>query len=171
MTTSDILSWLGCAVVTHPLWVHGVSGSIPGSDKGFYVWFLVLLLLGFYFLFKNTFFVTHFCNSFYNVNVFSILIILQDLWPGRMLITYIVHALIKINNLTTLLNKRKGKFLYTADSTSIFFQWTKLLWNCLIDIIAQISFDVFLSVKFDTVHPGSQNSKLISIEDFQDGIE
>jgi len=48
-TTIDILSWLGGAVVTHPLWVQEVPGSIPGSGKGFYVWFFVSLLLCFYF--------------------------------------------------------------------------------------------------------------------------
>jgi len=37
LTTIDILSWLGGAVVTHPLWVQDVPGSIPGSGKGFYV--------------------------------------------------------------------------------------------------------------------------------------
>jgi len=45
LTTIDILSWLGGAVVTHPLWVQEVPGSIPGSGKGFYVRFFVLLLL------------------------------------------------------------------------------------------------------------------------------
>jgi len=35
LTTVDILSWLGGAVVTHPLWLHEVPGSIPGSGKGF----------------------------------------------------------------------------------------------------------------------------------------
>jgi len=49
LTTIDTLSWLGGAVVTHPLWVQDVSGSIPGSGKGFYVCFFVLLLLCFYF--------------------------------------------------------------------------------------------------------------------------
>jgi len=81
LTTINTFSWLGGAVVTHPLWVQEVPGSIPGSSKGFYVWFLVLLLLCFYFLSKNTLFVTKFCNSFYNVNLLSILNILQDLWP------------------------------------------------------------------------------------------
>ena len=37
LTTIDILSGLGSAMVTHPLWVQEVPGSIPGSDKGFYV--------------------------------------------------------------------------------------------------------------------------------------
>jgi len=81
LTTIDILSWLVGAVVTYPLWVQEVPGSIPGSDKGFYVWFFVLLLLCFFFLSKNTLFVTKFCNSFCNVYLFSILNILQDLWP------------------------------------------------------------------------------------------
>jgi len=68
-------------VVTHPLWVQEVPGSIPGSSKGFYVSFFALLWLSFYFFFKNTLFVTNVCNSFYryNVNLFSILNILQDL--------------------------------------------------------------------------------------------
>ena len=35
------------AVVTHLLRVQEVPGSIPGSGKGFYVWFFVLLLLCF----------------------------------------------------------------------------------------------------------------------------
>jgi len=39
LNTIDTLSWLGGAVVTHPLWVQEVPGSIPGSGKGFYVWF------------------------------------------------------------------------------------------------------------------------------------
>jgi len=49
LTTIDILSWLGCAVVTHPLWVQEVPGSIPVSGTGFYVSFFALLLLCFYF--------------------------------------------------------------------------------------------------------------------------
>jgi len=31
----DTLTWLGGAVVTHPLWVQEVPVSIPGSGKGF----------------------------------------------------------------------------------------------------------------------------------------
>ena len=45
----DTHSWLGNAVVTHPLWVKEVLGSIPGSGKGLNVWYFVLLLLCFYF--------------------------------------------------------------------------------------------------------------------------
>ena len=33
--TIDTLSWLGGAVVTHPLWLQELPGSIPGSGKGF----------------------------------------------------------------------------------------------------------------------------------------
>jgi len=80
LTTIDIRSWLGAAVVTHPLWVQEVLGSIPGSDKGFNVWFFVLLLLCFYFFVQNTLFIAKYCNSFYNVNLFSILNVLRDLW-------------------------------------------------------------------------------------------
>jgi len=67
---------MSAAVVTHPLWVQDVPGSIPGSGKGFYVWIFVLLLLCFY-----TLFIRKVCNSFYNINLFSILNILQYLWP------------------------------------------------------------------------------------------
>jgi len=66
-------------VVMHPLWVQGFPGSIPGSGKGFYVSCFALLLLCFYFFVKNTLFVAKVCNFFYNVNLFSILNILQDL--------------------------------------------------------------------------------------------
>jgi len=67
-------------VVTYPLWVQEVLGSTPGSGKGFYVWFCVLLLC-FYFLSKNTLFIAKYCNSFHIVYLFSILNVLQDLWP------------------------------------------------------------------------------------------
>jgi len=53
LTTIDTLSWLGGAVVTHPLWVQEDPGSIPSSSKGFYVWFFVSLLLCFYFFVKT----------------------------------------------------------------------------------------------------------------------
>jgi len=49
LNTIHTLSWLGGAVVTHPLWVLEVLGSIPVSSKCLYVWFFVLLLLCFYF--------------------------------------------------------------------------------------------------------------------------
>ena len=80
LLTIGTLSWLSGAVVTHPLWVQDVAGSIPGLGKGFYVWFSVLLLLCIYFLSINTLFVTKFCKPFCYVNLFSILNILQDLW-------------------------------------------------------------------------------------------
>ena len=37
-SSTTIDSGLGGAVVTHPLWVQEVPGSIPGFDKGFDVW-------------------------------------------------------------------------------------------------------------------------------------
>jgi len=43
LLTIDTLSWLGGAVVTHPLCMQQVPFSIPGSGKGFYVWFFGLL--------------------------------------------------------------------------------------------------------------------------------
>jgi len=49
LTTIDIVSWLSGAVVTHPLGVQEVPGSIPVSGKRFYVSFFALLLLCFYF--------------------------------------------------------------------------------------------------------------------------
>ena len=53
LTTIDTLSWLGGAVVTHPLWVQEVPGSIPSSGKGFYVWIFVLLLCFYLFVQKH----------------------------------------------------------------------------------------------------------------------
>jgi len=46
-TTIDTVSWLGGAVVTHPLWVQDVPGSIPGSGKGFYVSFFCFVVVVF----------------------------------------------------------------------------------------------------------------------------
>jgi len=53
LSTIATVSWLGGAVVTHPLWVQDVPGSIPGSGKCFYVSLFALLLLGFYFFVKK----------------------------------------------------------------------------------------------------------------------
>ena len=60
LTTIDTVSWLGGTVVTHPLLVQEVPGSIPGSGKGFYVSFFALLLLCFYFFVKKT---THYLSQ------------------------------------------------------------------------------------------------------------
>jgi len=79
LTTIITLSWLVGAVLTHPLWVQEVPGSIPG--KGFYVWIFVFLLLSFYLFAPKHIICQTFCNSFCNVNLFSILNLLQDLWP------------------------------------------------------------------------------------------
>ena len=74
LTTLYNLSWLGGAVVTHPLWVQEVPCSIPSSGKDFYVWFFCIVVVVFLlFCQKITLFVTQVCNSFYNFNLFSIL--------------------------------------------------------------------------------------------------
>ena len=79
LTTIDTLSWLGLAVVTHLLWVQEVPGAMPGSSKGFlFVFLLCCSCCVFTFLSKNTLFVTNVCNSFYTVNLFTIINILQD---------------------------------------------------------------------------------------------
>ena len=81
LTTIDILSLLGGAVVMHPLWRQEVPCWIPGSGKGFYVWLFLFCCCCFYFLSKNTLFDTKGCNSFCKVNLFSILNVLQHWWP------------------------------------------------------------------------------------------
>jgi len=48
LATIVTLSWLGGTEVKHPLLVRGDPCSIPGSGKGFYVWYIVLLLLCIY---------------------------------------------------------------------------------------------------------------------------
>jgi len=67
-------------------WCSGNASALGARGPGFnsipfYVWFFVLLLLCFYFLFKNTLFITILCNSLFNVYLFSILNILTYFWP------------------------------------------------------------------------------------------
>jgi len=81
LTTINTISWLGGAVVTHPLWVQEVLGSIPISGKGFYVSFFALLLLCFTFLSKTHYLSNTNASPFTMLIFFSILNILQDLWP------------------------------------------------------------------------------------------
>jgi len=81
LTTIDTLSWLGGAMVTHPLWVQEVPGSIPGSGKGFYVWFFCFVVDVFLFFVQKHIICHKICNSFCNSNFLSILNILQDFWP------------------------------------------------------------------------------------------
>ena len=48
LITIHTLSWIGGAVVTNPLMVQDVPGSIPCCGKGFYVWlscFVVVVFL------------------------------------------------------------------------------------------------------------------------------
>jgi len=63
-------------MVTHPLWVQDVLGSITGSGKVFLFGFVVVVFLLFV---QNTLFVTTFCYSFCNVICYSILNLYQDL--------------------------------------------------------------------------------------------
>jgi len=66
-------------MVTHPLSVQEVPGSIPGPGKVFYVSFFAFLLLCFYFFCQKTHYLSQKFAISYNVNLFSILNILQDL--------------------------------------------------------------------------------------------
>jgi len=61
----------------HLFWLRAVSGSIPGSHKGVYVCFVVVVFL----LYRlKTHYLSHnLAISFCNVKVFSILNILHDL--------------------------------------------------------------------------------------------
>jgi len=79
LTTIDTVSRLGGAVVTHPLWVQAVRVQSPDPVRVFMFHFLLCCCCVFPFFVKNTLFVTKVCNYFYNVNLFSILNLLQDL--------------------------------------------------------------------------------------------
>ena len=69
-------------MVTHPLLVREVPGSIPDSGKGFLsLIFCFVVVVFLIFLSKNTLLITKVCNSFYNIYLFSILNTLQDLRP------------------------------------------------------------------------------------------
>ena len=71
-------------------WCRGIAvalgtrdhGLIPCSGKGFYVWYFVLfLMLCFYLFVQNPIICDIFCNLFYNLCLFTIPNILQDVWP------------------------------------------------------------------------------------------
>ena len=59
LTTIDTLSWLGGAVVTYPLWVHEVPGSIPGSAKGFMFVFCLFCCLCVFTFCPETHYLSH----------------------------------------------------------------------------------------------------------------
>ena len=100
LTTIDTLSWLAGAVVTHPLWMQDVPGSIAGSGKGFGVWFFCFYCCCycvFYFL-SESIFVTTFCNSLCNVNSLSLLNTLPNMWPVIRVSRYRPSIINKITN-------------------------------------------------------------------------
>jgi len=80
LTTLDTFSWLGGAVVTHPLGVRG-RGINTRLRQGYLMFeYLFCFCFDFTFLYKNTFFVTTFCKLFCNINSFSMINTLHDLW-------------------------------------------------------------------------------------------
>jgi len=82
LTTIDTLKWLSGAVVYASALGVKDPGFNPLLRQGFLCLFFVWFLLCFFLFWKkNTVFVTKVCNSFCNFNLFSILKILQDLWP------------------------------------------------------------------------------------------
>ena len=76
---SQLTRW--CSGNASALGARG-PGFNPRLRQGFlcliFCFVVVVLLL---FLSKNTLFIAKYCNSFYNVNLFSILNVLQDFWP------------------------------------------------------------------------------------------
>jgi len=76
---SQLTPW--CSGNASALGARG-PGFNPRLRQGFLcLIFFVLLLLCFYFFVQNTVFIAKHCNSFCNVNLFSILNVLQYLWP------------------------------------------------------------------------------------------
>ena len=80
------IAWLQ-SIQQLTLWCRGSASALSARghgfnsrhSKGFYVWFCVVFLCVFL-RSKNTLFFTKFYNFFCNINSFSILYILQDLW-------------------------------------------------------------------------------------------
>jgi len=57
---------------------------IDCSGKDFCFWFFCFVIIVFYFFFRNTLFITKVCN----VNLFSTIVILHDVWPIVRVLTY-----------------------------------------------------------------------------------
>ena len=85
LSTIETASWLGGAVVTHPLLGQEVLNLIPVSGKGFYVWLFCSVVADFSLFVKKEqhLLFTKCFNFFCYANFFSILNILQDLWPNQ----------------------------------------------------------------------------------------
>jgi len=74
LTTINTPSWLGGAVVTHPLWVQEVPGSIPASGRVFYVWIFCFVVVVVLLLFVPKHIICHkFLQFLCNWNYLSIL--------------------------------------------------------------------------------------------------
>ena len=81
LTTINYLSWLGGSEVTHRFACERSCVQCPVPARDFMFEFVLCCCCVSTLLSKNTPFVTKYCNSFCNVNLFSIFNILQDLWP------------------------------------------------------------------------------------------
>jgi len=80
LTTIDFLSWLGGAVVTHPLWGKRSRVQFPAPARVLCLIFCIVNVV--FLLFVQKRLICHkFCNSLFNVYLFSKLKILTDLWP------------------------------------------------------------------------------------------
>jgi len=71
-------------------WCSGNASALDARGPGFNprlrqgflcLIFCIVVVVFLLFCPKNTLFIGIYCNSFYNVNLFSILNVLQDLWP------------------------------------------------------------------------------------------
>jgi len=81
LTSIDTFSCLNGLDVTHQTVMREFPDLIPGFGKDLYVCLFVLLLGGFTFLSKIHYLSWFICIFFSNVNSFSILYILQNMWP------------------------------------------------------------------------------------------
>jgi len=82
LTTIDIYSWLGGAVVTHPLWVQEVRVQSPSPARRECLIFVLFCCCCVFTFFVKKHIICHKSLQFlYNIYLFSIHKILQALWP------------------------------------------------------------------------------------------